>query len=343
MAIASALLVAFILLWTFSAKSFTQKQLEMILKIAPSAVVVFATGVLDDLFGLKAWQKLAGQFLAAGIACASGIMITGGWWWAVPVSIFWLLGCTNGFNLIDGMDGLAGGAGLIGAFAISIAAVLEGDIPLAAVVLALAGGLLAFLRFNFHPASVFMGDSGSLLLGFVLGSAGIIWSRTIVNHAGLLAPLLVLSVPLLDVALSILRRAIAKRPIFSADLGHIHHRLLSRNMRTPQAAFAIYGMCAVVAVFGVMESETADQALRGFWLFLFCLTVIAGTGYLGYFRLFPASDRAVAGSRMDKLLQLPSPGSDSNRAMAAKAGTGTENQRPRAQNVREIRAHSAHN
>jgi UDP-GlcNAc:undecaprenyl-phosphate GlcNAc-1-phosphate transferase len=133
MAMASALAIAAVLLWVFAPVSFTGKQLEMIWTIAPSAVIVFATGVLDDLFGLKAWQKLLGQLPAAGIACTSGIIVTGGWW-AAPVSIFWLLACTNGFNLIDGMDGLAGGTGFIGALTISIAPLLQGDVALATVV-----------------------------------------------------------------------------------------------------------------------------------------------------------------------------------------------------------------
>jgi len=285
MAIATALILAGLLISLFSSVLIHEKQLDMVWSIAPSALVVFATGVLDDIFGLKAWQKLLGQFVAAGIACASGIMIAGGWW-AAPVSILWLLGCTNGFNLIDGMDGLAGGAGFIGAITISAMAVQQGNTPLAVVVLALAGGLLGFLRYNFHPASVFLGDSGSLLLGFVLGSAGIMWSRTVANHAGLLAPALVLSVPLLDVMLAIGRRAIAGRPIFAADLGHVHHRLLN-SMTTRRAAFALYGMCGVVAVFGVLESLTEDEGRRELLLLLYGITIVTGAGYLGYFRRLP--------------------------------------------------------
>jgi UDP-GlcNAc:undecaprenyl-phosphate GlcNAc-1-phosphate transferase len=283
MAIASALVIAFILLSTLSPMSFTQKQLDLLWKIAPSAVVVFAIGVLDDLIGLRAWQKLLGQLAAAAIACASGVVITGGWW-ALPVSIMWLLGCTNGFNLIDGMDGLAGGAGFIAAMTISLAALVQGDVPLAMVVLALAGGLLGFLRYNFHPATVFLGDSGSLLLGFVLGCGGIMWSRALANHAGLLAPAVVLSVPLLDVGLSIVRRAVGRRPIFSADLGHVHHRLLNRKMTTRRAVFALYLMCGIVAVFGVLESITEEPGMRTLIFLLFSANVLAGTAYLGYFR-----------------------------------------------------------
>jgi UDP-GlcNAc:undecaprenyl-phosphate GlcNAc-1-phosphate transferase len=283
MAISSALVIAFILLCTISPMSFTQKQFELVWRIAPSAVAVFATGVLDDVFGLRAWQKLLGQFVAAGIACTSGIVITGGWW-ALPVSIVWLLGCTNGFNLIDGMDGLAGGAGFIAATTISMAALVQGDVPLAVVVLALAGGLLGFLRYNFHPATVFLGDSGSLLLGFVLGCGGIMWSRALANHAGLLAPAVVLSVPLLDVGLSIIRRTIGRRPIFSADLGHVHHRLLSKRMTTRHAALALYMMCGIVSVFGVIESITEDPRMRSLVFLLFCVNLLAATAYLGYFR-----------------------------------------------------------
>jgi UDP-GlcNAc:undecaprenyl-phosphate/decaprenyl-phosphate GlcNAc-1-phosphate transferase len=285
MAIGTALLLAGILVSLFSPVSFHPKQLELVWRLAPSALVVFATGVLDDICGLKSWEKLMGQAVAAGIACSSGIVVDGGWW-AVPVSVLWLLVCTNGFNLIDGMDGLAGGVGFIAAVTISVVAMQQGNTALAVVVLALAGGLLGFLRYNFHPATVFLGDSGSLLLGFVLGSAGIMWSRTVANHAGLLAPALVLSVPLLDVMLAIGRRAMAGRPIFSADLGHVHHRLLAL-METRRAAFALYGMCGIVAVFGVLESLTDDEAKRELLLLLYAITIATGAGYLGYFRRLP--------------------------------------------------------
>jgi len=293
MAIASSLLIAFLLLCFMSPFPFHYKQLEMVGKMAPSAIVILGTGILDDVIGLRAWQKLVGQIVAAGMACYSGIVLMGGWW-AAPLSILWLMACTNGFNLIDGMDGLAGGAGLIAALTIAFGTILQGDIPLAVVVLALAGALIGFLRYNLYPATVFLGDSGSLFLGFVLGSAGIMWARAISNQAGLLAPALVLSVPLLDTGLAILRRAVARRPIFSADLGHVHHRLLNRKMSPSRAAITLYGMSALMSLFGVVESTTGEATTRAFILFLYCAMVAVGAGYLGYFR-FPRRQEGQAG------------------------------------------------
>lgn len=165
----------------------------LLYSLLPAAGLVFLTGLIDDLFGLKPWQKLSGQIIAAVWAAEAGarIHLLDGQpysaWVTVPLSVLWLVGCTNAFNLIDGLDGLASGVGLFATLTTLLAALLQGNWGLAMATVPLLGCLLGFLRYNFNPASVFLGDSGSLSIGFILGCFGVIWSqkiRDILRNAG---------------------------------------------------------------------------------------------------------------------------------------------------------------
>ena len=190
------------------------------------------TGLVDDFWGLKPWQKVIGQLVGASLAWWAGVRITGvsgneiGPIWGFGITVGWLLVCTNAFNLVDGLDGLAAGVGLFATLTIFVSAMIQGNQPLMFATLPLAGCLLGFLCFNFNPATVFLGDCGSLLIGFLLGCFGAIWANKSVTLFSLTAPLMALSLPLIDVLLCIIRRWLRNQPIFSADRGHIHHRLL---------------------------------------------------------------------------------------------------------------------
>ncbi len=163
-------------------------------------------------------------------------------WWSIPATILWLLACTNAFNLVDGMDGLAAGVGLFSTLTIFVAALLQQNMALAMATVALAGCLLGFLRYNFNPATTFLGDSGSLLIGFVLVCYGIIWVQKSSTFLGMTAPIMALSLPLFDVTLAIARRFLRTQSIFSADRGHIHHRLLDRGISPRKAVLLLYGL-----------------------------------------------------------------------------------------------------
>lgn len=264
------------------------QQLALVWKVLPAAAVIFAIGVIDDLWGLKPWQKLIGQFLAAVIACASDIRINDVvWlhshaWWTYPVTVLWLLACTNAFNLVDGMDGLASGVGLFSTLTIFLAALLSKNAPLAMATLPLAGCLLGFLCYNFNPATIFLGDSGSLLIGFVLGCYGIIWTQKSATLLGMTAPLMALSLPLIDVGLAIVRRFLSRQPIFSPDRGHIHHRLLDRGMSPKKAAILLYGICSIVAIFSLLQSVVSNNRISGAIIIMFCAVAWTGIQYLGY-------------------------------------------------------------
>lgn len=221
--------------------------LPLAVRLLPAAAVIFLTGLLDDLFQLAPWQKLIGQVIAAGLAYAAGIEIQATqvglslhWWWSLPLTVGWLVLCANAVNLIDGLDGLAAGIGFLASATAVVAAVMQHNMVLGLAAAPLAGALLGFLRYNFSPASVFLGDCGSLFIGFLLGCFGVLWSGHATTALGLTAPLMLVAIPLLDTFLAIARRFLRKHPIFLPDRGHVHHRLLDRGMTTSTAALVLY-------------------------------------------------------------------------------------------------------
>jgi UDP-GlcNAc:undecaprenyl-phosphate GlcNAc-1-phosphate transferase len=255
--------------------------------LLPSVFLVFLTGLLDDLFALRPWQKLAGEILAGGLACTAGVRINGlaglqvPGWWAVPLTILWLVGCANAVNLIDGLDGLAAGVAFFATLTTFIAGLLQSNFPLALATAPLAGALLGFLCYNFNPASIFLGDSGSLVLGFLLGCYGVIWSLKSATLLGMTAPLMALAIPLLDTTLAIARRALRGQPIFAADRRHIHHLLLDRGLTPRRAALLLYAVCGVAAALSVLLSVLHRQ-YDGWIIFLFCAATWIGIHRLGY-------------------------------------------------------------
>jgi len=257
------------------------------LGILTAVLIVFVTGLLDDLIELKAWQKLTGQIVGAVVAYLSGVQIhvfhaySLEFWLSFPVTLLWLIACTNAFNLIDGLDGLAAGVGLFATITVVIAALTSSDHSLAIATVPLAGCLLGFLRYNFNPASVFLGDCGSLSIGFFLGCCGVLWGQKSATVLGMAAPLMAMAIPLLDVALSVCRRFLRRQPIFGADRRHIHHLLLARGLTPRRVALLVYALCAVGAVFSLIENSLNNQ-LGGLVVILFCMGAWIGIQHLDY-------------------------------------------------------------
>ena len=263
-----------------------QNNSATIVRLLPAVSLVFLTGLVDDWRSLKPWQKLAGLVAGAVWAFAVGVRIPniGGHvlpeWASLLITVAWLILCSNAFNLIDGVDGLATGVGLTATLTTLIAALLHGDIMLALATAPLAGALLGFLRYNFNPASIFLGDSGALLIGFLLGAYGIIWGQKDATMLGMAAPAMALGLPLVEVGVSILRRFLRSQPIFAADRGHIHHRLLDRGFSPRGAALLLYAVCGIGAVLSLLQGVLNN--LAGAVILLFAACACAGIQYLGY-------------------------------------------------------------
>ena len=264
------------------------EHLGFIWKVFPAVALVFATGLVDDLKGLRWWQKLLGQTAAAIWAYWAGVRILGigahatsDAWWTLPLTVGWLVACSNAFNLIDGVDGLAAGVGLLATLTTFLAGILHNNVQLALATLPLAGALMGFLRYNFNPASIFLGDCGSLSIGFLLGAYAVIWSQKSATVLALTAPVVTLAIPLLEMALSIGRRYLRNRPIFTADRGHIHHRLLAKGLTPRRVALLLYGCCGVAATLSLLQS-VLDQQFAGLAVVLFCGAAWFGIQHLGY-------------------------------------------------------------
>jgi UDP-GlcNAc:undecaprenyl-phosphate GlcNAc-1-phosphate transferase len=257
-------------------------------KVIPGAAIAFAVGLLDDLLSLKPIVKLAGLIVAACVAYQSGLHVGMIFaqqlpvWIDYPLTVFWLVLASNALNLIDGLDGLCAGMGLLSTLTLFTAAMLRHNLPLAYATFPLAGALLGFLCYNFFPATVFLGDSGALLIGFLLGSYGMFWTQKTFTLLSMIVPLLALSIPLLDVSLSVLRRLIGKRPIFAGDRGHIHHRLLDQGLSPRQAVWVLYLVGGLGAAFALVASSKFGGRYEGAIMLLFCVTAWFGIRKLRY-------------------------------------------------------------
>ena len=240
-------------------------ELSLAWRLLPASVLIFALGLFDDLIGLTAGQKLLGQTLAASLACWSGIQIRSladgavTNYLGVPLTIVWLVGCANALNLIDGVDGLASGVGFTVTAVMLVAAYLYGDVQLFTAAIPLAGALLAFLVFNWHPATIFLGDSGSLWVGFMLGCLGVIWSQKAETIPAIAAPVVALSIPLLDMGLSIVRRFLQLQPIFRGDRNHVHHRLLYRGLSPGRVALVLCVASGLAGSFALLQSWASRE------------------------------------------------------------------------------------
>ena len=301
-AIALAYTLAFGLLFLtrLHAGTIIRDAFPLIWKLFPAAGVIFLIGLLDDIIRLRPWQKLTGQFVAASVAFFAGVQIhtLGGEnfknvWWSFPATVIWLIACSNALNLIDGVDGLAAGVAFVAASTTLLAAAMQHNVELMLATVPLAGCLLAFLRYNFNPATIFLGDSGSLFIGFLLGCYGVLWSQKSATMLGMTAPLIALSIPLLDTSLAILRRFLRRQPIFVGDRGHIHHRLLDRGLTPRRVALLLYGICALAAMFSLSLASSHFEVPV---ILLFCIATWIGIQRLGFIEFDTAGKMILQGS-----------------------------------------------
>jgi UDP-GlcNAc:undecaprenyl-phosphate GlcNAc-1-phosphate transferase len=218
------------------------------------ALVMTALGTLDDLRGLRAWHKLLVQVAVAVGAFAAGYRIDTVSLpllgelemgiFALPVTVLWIVGIVNAINLIDGLDGLAAGAGFFACVVTFVVGVLSDNVLVSLFAAALGGALVGFLFFNFNPARIFMGDSGSMMIGYALAVTSLLGAKGSTAVA-LAVPVLALGLPIMDTLLAIVRRMLERRPVFSADRGHLHHRLVEMGLTHRRAVLVLYGASVV--------------------------------------------------------------------------------------------------
>lgn len=264
-AVMAALLVGLsCLLWLPSASAAYSASFDKRLAaIVAGCGLMFVVGLVDDVKDIRATKKLLAQLLAAVGVCASGVVIDG-----LPITdslrlefgvfgplitVFWIVGVTNAMNIIDGLDGLASGISTVACAAISWTAFENGNPAAGMLMLALMGAILGFLPYNLHPAKVFLGDAGSLTIGFALASASALTATKAPTAVGLCVPLVALGIPILDTLFAMVRRAIERRSMLSADKSHLHHRLMALGYGQPKTVLLL---CTVAAL-GVLATTAA--------------------------------------------------------------------------------------
>jgi UDP-GlcNAc:undecaprenyl-phosphate GlcNAc-1-phosphate transferase len=270
--------------------------LLQVVAVVTGGGVICAVGALDDARGLRSVYKLAAQVLVACFAFGCGFQIQaiqlpligalqmGAF--ALPVTVLWIVGVTNAVNLIDGLDGLAAGVSFFAAFTSFTIASLSGSVFVALTMAALMGALVGFLFFNFNPARIFMGDSGSYFLGFVLATTALAGGGGLQQKAStavsLLVPVLALGVPIFDTLFSMFRRLLERRSIFSADRGHVHHRLLDLGLTQRRAVIFLYGVSILLAA-GAIAVSLGRSWQVGVALLSVTLVFVGLVRFLGYF------------------------------------------------------------
>jgi len=257
-----------------------------------AAAFIFFVGLIDDIStkGLRASAKLLAQIAAAIAVCAVGIRIKSlaiaDWltldfgWFSWLLTLLWIVGITNAVNLSDGLDGLAAGISAVACGVIAIFAVYTGQVVMAVLMLALVGSLTGFLFFNFSPARIFMGDCGSMFLGFTIASSSVLCSTKSPVLVGLALPVLALGIPIFDTLFSMLRRFLERRSIFAADRRHFHHRLVDLGLKQRHVVITIYMVTLLAAGLGMfmMVTRNSSSLIVFFCILLLLLFIFHAVG-----------------------------------------------------------------
>ena len=260
--------------------AFTFEFRHDVLGIVLAGTLVMMLGLIDDFGMLSPVTKLAGQLLAVFILIKSGIRIEIASlpdWLALTLTVFWMIGIINAFNLLDIMDGLAAGIGVICAALLFVVALLNGDSTIAFMLAALVGSLLGFLRYNFYPARIYMGDAGAMFLGLMLGALSMIGQYTIHHPVSLLTPVLILGVPIFDTLFVMYIRFLRGLPIFLGSPDHMAIRLRHWGLTVPQVVLLSYVATAVVGTIGLFVMSVGQETalvLSGLVLVSFGLAAI---------------------------------------------------------------------
>lgn len=230
-------------------------------------LLLVVTGLIDDRYDMPAVVKLAAQVAAAVTVLAFGVRILGytdpltgeyrqlALWHSWLFTVLWIVCITNTINLIDGLDGLASGVSCLAAGTLSVLALQQGHLAVAILAAAVSGACLGFLRHNFNPARIFMGDTGSQMLGFLLATIAVAGTVKKPAVAAIVVPVLVLGVPVVDTLMAVIRRSWRRESIFRADKEHLHHRLLNLGLSQRQVVLVLYAATSVLCVVALVLSR----------------------------------------------------------------------------------------
>ncbi|MHA2043551.1 MAG: glycosyltransferase family 4 protein [Planctomycetota bacterium] len=264
--------------------------LPSVIVLLSTAGFIFMVGLVDDLKGLRARVKFLTELICALAVCAVGVRITSiafvDWfiidfgWLSWPFTVLWIVGITNAINLSDGLDGLAAGISAVACGVIAIFAISSGQVVMAVLMLAMLGSLTGFLFFNFNPAKIFMGDCGSMFLGFTIATSSVMCSTKSHALVGLALPVLVLGVPIFDTLFSMLRRFLERRSMFASDRSHFHHKLLDLGLKQRHVVVVIYAITLLAAGLGMfmMISHDHDSLIIFICVLLLILLVFRVVG-----------------------------------------------------------------
>jgi len=271
-----------------SAKSLS---LAPLVTIIPPAILIFLLGVYDDRRNASPFLKFSVQAVAGAMLFAGGLRIfvlpalfgthRFSWVTGLTLTIVWVIAITNAFNLIDGLDGLAAGSALFSTLVVFVVALLGNMSLISLVALALAGAIAGFLRYNFNPATIFLGDCGSLFIGFMLSALALYGSQKTPTIVAVAIPMVSFGLPILETSLSVLRRLISGRPLFTADREHIHHKLLQLGMSHRQVVIVLYGVSAIFALLSLFLLWPTGSTL-GLVLAVLGTGIWMGVQHLGY-------------------------------------------------------------
>lgn len=239
------------------------------------ATIIVIGGLIDDKYTIKPWQKLSFQIIAAFVLIGTNTMIsiitnpvsdTNPFisinpMFAIPLTLIWVIGITNAFNLIDGLDGLSAGLGFIACVTMTAASYLSGKVEFEVITLTiiLAAAILGFLPYNFNPASIFMGDTGAQLIGFLLAAISMKGAIKSASAIVLAVPILALGLPIYDTLFAIIRRKVNGRPIAEADKGHLHHRLLNMGLSQRQVVIIMYLINAILGMIAIIVMQLTNR------------------------------------------------------------------------------------
>jgi len=253
-----------------------------LVSIYVGGLIIVAVGVIDDCISINAWVKLLAQIGVALIAVSQGVVMEyinffGTYVhfgvWAIPITVIWIVGLTNAINLIDGLDGLACGVSAICSISLLMVMLLKGEYVVALLTAIVVGSCLGFLPCNSNPAKIFMGDTGALFLGYtmaVISVSGLFKTHTVISF---MIPLSIFGLPLCDTAFAFTRRILHGKSPFSADRGHLHHRLIDMGFNQKQSVYILYAICGILGTSAIMLTEelfykSAIIIVTGFAIFL---------------------------------------------------------------------------